>query len=80
MFYANLKTAVNDSIDVGPSVTELEIDNLLPFHNHSFEVAASTSKGMGPRGSIAFTFTDEYRKKFFFIHYEHLMLVHGACI
>ena len=62
VFFVNLKTGTNDSIDVAPSLTNLEINNLVPFHNHSFEIAASTSKGMGPRGPIFFAFTDEYSK------------------
>ena len=41
-------------------MTSGDISGLLPFLNHSVEVAASTSKGMGPRGAPAYTLTDEY--------------------
>ena len=67
VFFMNLKTGANDSIEVAPSITNLEINDLMPFHNHSFEIAASTAKGMGPRGPIFFAFTDEYSKNFCYL-------------
>lgn len=77
VFYMNLKTHSNGSIDVSASVTSLDIDGLLPFNNHSFEVAAWTSKGMGSRGPVAFALTDEYGilLSIFYIQFTSLILV-----
>eukprot|EP00795_Rhopilema_esculentum_P012766 gene12766-3498_t len=60
LFYKNLKTGDEGHFTVESSMTNKEIKNLKPFQNHSFEIAASTSKGMGPRGPPVFCLTDEY--------------------
>ena len=62
VFSMDLKTGSIGSFEVASNVIGLEISGLLPFHNHSFEVAAWTYKGMGPRGPTVFAFTDEYSK------------------
>ena len=60
IFIKNLKTGVEVTKAVTPTVTSGDISGLLPFLNHSIEIAASTSKGIGPRGTPAYTLTDEY--------------------
>eukprot|EP00794_Sanderia_malayensis_P016567 gene16567-18247_t len=61
VFCTNLKTNVEVTVGVDAAKLSAEIKDLLPFKNHSVEVAGVTSKGVGTRGTAVYTLTDEYK-------------------